>query len=167
MRARTELPTRCSGSCPLPGHGAAEPGSSRAWHRPIALNSKRDIRWLLITLRVLRSARKLPCSRSSPLRSHVEPIPSCSNAGMSDDESPSEDGGGPVGGYIDLTFCAFPSLEPTPESEAAAQQQANGVYVPWELTAAPWQRLAKWMHQKLHKVKCGRAACHICVCTSC
>ena len=67
---------------------------------------------------------------------------------MSDDESPSEDGGGPVGGYIDLTFCAFPSLEPTPESEAAAQQQANGVYVPWELTAAPWQRLAKWMHQK-------------------
>ena len=76
------------------------------------------------------------------------PIPWCSNAGMSDDESPSEDGGGSVGGYIDLTFCAFPSLEPTPESEAAAQQQANGVYVPWELTAAPWQRLAKWMHQK-------------------
>ena len=32
---------------------------------------------------------------------------------MSDDESPS------VGGYTDLTFCVFPSLEPTPESEAA------------------------------------------------
>jgi hypothetical protein len=67
---------------------------------------------------------------------------------MRDDESPSEDGGDSVGGYTDLTFCAFPSLEPTPESEAAAQQESNGVYVPWELTAAPWQRLAKWMHQK-------------------
>ena len=68
---------------------------------------------------------------------------------MSDDERPSEEGTGTVGGYTDLTFCVFPSLEPTPESEAAAAvQQSNGVYVPWELTAAPWQRLAKRMHQK-------------------
>jgi|TARA_B110001469_G_C9605267_1_gene300905 hypothetical protein len=61
---------------------------------------------------------------------------------MSDDESPS------VGGYTDLTFCVFPSLEPTPESEAALLRESSGVYVPWELTAAPWQRLAKWIHQK-------------------
>ena len=68
---------------------------------------------------------------------------------MSDDERSSEEGAGTVGGYTDLTFCVFPSLEPTPESEAAAAvQQSNGVYVPWELTAAPWQRLAKVMHQK-------------------
>ena len=66
---------------------------------------------------------------------------------MSDDDESDEGAGLTAGGDLDFSFCVFPSLTP-PASKAAAVSPPTGGYVPWELTALPWQRLAKWMHKK-------------------
>jgi hypothetical protein len=54
-------------------------------------------------------------------------------------------------GVVELSFCVFPSLKPvrTPEEEQEHQRQRQqGGYVPWELQAPPWRRLAKWVRKK-------------------
>ena len=56
-------------------------------------------------------------------------------------------------GIIELSFCVFPSLKPsrTPEEEEehSRQRQQDG-YVPWELQAPPWRRLASWVRTKFY-----------------
>ena len=59
------------------------------------------------------------------------------------------------GGFIDLSFCVFPSLKPPPDFKKKKKlasdpdpEPSNSAYVPWEQQVPPWRRLAKWMHTK-------------------
>lgn len=88
--------------------------------------------------------------KGAPASTATAREPRHSNVSDEDNPADEEEGAGlSAGGIIDLTFIVFPSLAAS-EAKAAEVEalQAKGGYVPWELTAAPWQRLGKWMHKK-------------------
>ena len=73
------------------------------------------------------------------------------DGGASSSEDNSEDEGprGDTLRTVELSFVVFPSLKKgAAEQEQLQQQLLQGGYVPWELQAPPWRRLAKWVRRK-------------------
>eukprot|EP01043_Picozoa_sp_COSAG02_P001347 COSAG02_NODE_28_length_51367_cov_70.053932_35_plen_553_part_00 len=70
-------------------------------------------------------------------------------ASSDEDEHSSDETGGDRLGIVELSFCVFPSLRPSRTATGGEQhQQQLGGYVPWELQAPPWRRMAKFVRKK-------------------
>ena len=83
----------------------------------------------------------------------------CDQGVSSDEEedfsgSPNQEGRGfTKGGFLDFSFCVFPSLKPPADFKkkkklASDPDPEPSTYVPWEMQVPPWKRLAKWLHKK-------------------